>query len=224
MSDPALPIDPAELPRPRPYMRYGRATRPCRCCARRNAPLSMSGGPGPRVCVDCEMHQGDVGPKMLRRDQDHLRIWAGVVAERDHRIDKLSEEVVKREDELAARPVRIVVENLDMHQVEEATAERDRAYQSRDRAYRLLSAAALLHEEGKKGLCTCGKSFRGCEVGQLLEEEGRGLRDWELKQRQRMEDGFSHWLPAHHPLVLDQRGRAARAHERALDELPDDPL
>lgn len=156
---------------------------------------------------------------MLQRDQDHLRVWRETATELEAEIARQKTLVVDKQAELDARPVQVVTENLDMRRVEAAVIDRDRAYQSRDRAYSLLSAAVLLHQESKGGLCACGKAFRICDVGQLLEEEGRGLRDWESKQRQRMEDGFSHWLPANHPFVLDQRGRAARAHQRELDEV-----
>ena len=86
-------------------------------------------------------------------------------------------------------------------------AERDRAYQSRDRAFSLLSAAALLHQidERTDKHCVCGSAWSTCEVGRLLEDEGRGLRNWESKQRERLLAGHGHWLPDNHPFVLDRR-------------------
>jgi len=174
----------------------------------------MSGRPG-EVCTDCQMHQGSTGPKMLQRDVDHLRAWREVGTSLEAEVRRQETAVADKQAELDARPVRVVTENLDLVRVEEAVAERDRAYSSRDRAFHLLSAAVLLHQEAASGKCACGLAFKACEVGQLLEEEGRGLRDWEKKQRERMEDGHSHWLPANHPFVIDQRGRAARSRERA---------
>jgi hypothetical protein len=126
--------------------------------------------------------------------------------------------VLEMQELLDARPVQVVTENLDLKRVEEAFAERQQAYLSRDRAYQLLSAATLLHQEDPPGMCSCGTSFQSCKVGQLLEREGRGLRNWESKQREHMERGFDHWLPDDHPYVLDQRGRAAREQQRLRGE------
>lgn len=152
---------------------------------------------------------------MLQRDVDHLHAWREFATSLEEEVARQKTAVEDKQAELDARPVRVVTENLDLVRVEEAVAERDRAYSSRDRAYHLMSAAVLLHQDATKGKCVCGLPLKACEVAQLLEEEGRGLRDWEKKQRERMEDGHSHWLPANHPFVIDQRGRAARTRERA---------
>lgn len=157
------------------------------------------------------MHQGSTGPKMQQRDLDHLRVWQALTLELRQEIAKQKTAVADMQDELDARPTRIVTENLDQQQVDEAKAERDQAYQSRDRAFHLLSAAALLHSEAEPNRCACGLQLQKCAVAQLLEEEGRGLRNWESKQRQRMEDGYPHSLPDNHPFVLDRRRRTESA-------------
>ena len=196
----------------------------CGCCGRSwdvaPRPIRTAGnsaglpGGGPSICADCLRHMGSDGPTAVRRDRQHVDLWAdtatALLAERDadHAVEvaALHAEIASRDRLLAERPERVVVQNLDRQTVYEAEAEAERAFRSRDHAYRVLVEIRLLHRETTGGGCRCGRT--GCPVSEIL-DDFRALERWEAKQIDRLKQGLPHDLPAGHPALLDRRGWAS---------------
>jgi hypothetical protein len=173
----------------------------CACCQINRVAL-------PAVCRDCELHQGNTGPKMQRRDRDHVSAWrnerARWTAQAERKITRLEEQVEQLQTKLNERPVHVVHENLDAETVKEAESDRDAAYRSRDKAMQFLCQVRLLHQERIPGKCTCYKNYSECKTAQVVGKI-QMLSEWEGKQVTRMRMGYSHYLPDNHPAMLDRR-------------------
>ncbi len=175
---------------------------------------------GVRVCVVCSHHQSNNSAGWKRRDQDHQGLWADDAHARAERYTAdlaaahAATEAVRQElvDEVAKRPNHIVYQNLDQQTVWEAEADRDAAYNSRDRAFRVLSEVWILHRDAGSGRCRCGLPYRSCKTAEILEQY-RGLDGWERKHLERMRKGLPHSLPRNHPAVIDPRWRSADEQE-----------
>lgn len=193
----------------------------CECCWRSwdvaPRPVRTAGnsaglpGAGPAVCADCTRHMGNDGSTAIRRDRQHVELWANtataLLEERDadhtREVARFQAEIAGRDKQLADRPERVVYQNLDQQTVWEAEEQRDHAFRSRDQAFRTLTEIRLLHREADGGSCRCGT--RGCPVFEILGGY-RALESWEAKQIERMKKGRDHLLPPGHPAVLDRRG------------------
>lgn len=189
----------------------------CRCCELDDAPF------GPQrsfndlpmaaiVCGICSKHQRSLLVDVQKRERDHREMWieskryalevladnhADVVASLQATIDGLKEE-------LEARPVRVVFENLDAEEVQAAHAAAQSAYRSRDYAYLQLTKIHMHHFEAQVGQCRCGVPIDECEVGAVV-DGFRGLKAWERNQTERRRRDQHHMLPRDHPGIIDAR-------------------
>ena len=183
----------------------------CPCC-QRTAPerrwsaerLDRRSG----VCADCELHQGSTGPRLVKRDQDHVRLWrlqAGASeARRQHEVAELQQEADALRLQLDARPVKIVNQNLDQETVDQALTERESAYRARDGAFRALCQVRMIHREREPGKCRCGRRIDQCVEAKIV-DEFRALKAWERRQVERLRNNERHELPYNHPAIIDPR-------------------
>jgi hypothetical protein len=128
-----------------------------------------------------------------RREEAFRQRLAEVEQERDH-----------LQQQLDARPVRVVTENLDKQTVDEALLKRDAAYRSRDSAFRALCEVRLLHREREPGMCRCGRRLDRCEIA-IIVDRYPALRSWEKQQVDRFRRHEVHSLPDNHPAIIDPR-------------------
>jgi hypothetical protein len=174
----------------------------CPCCRLRQIYSRLP------VCTDCELHQGNTGTKLQRRNDDHVRAWSKARSVLTAQTRRATERLVKELDEarieLEQRPVRIVRENLDAETVEKAVSDRDIAYRSRDIAMQALCRVRLLHRERAPSECSCGRNYSKCQTAQIVQEY-EALANWEAKQITRMRQNLNHYLPDNHPAILDRR-------------------
>lgn len=180
--------------------------RPGTICAVTAGALGSDRGPASRqACGDCVPH---VYGGEMQKDREHLQLWAAYVehvqTESNTLVAVLRAEVDAKQAELEARPEKIVPMYIDAQELQEARDRADRAFQSRDRAYRTLIEIRVDHRELDSGRCRCGKRFDQCSVGQLLAGYA-GLLGWERNQVERAGQGLHHRLPENHPSLVDPR-------------------
>lgn len=106
--------------------------------------------------------------------------------------------------QLEVRPVREVERYVDADQMAAARAEADRAFRSREHAWRALLEVRLLHRERDAGRCLCGRALGDCSTANIVNAHP-GLSRWEEDQIVRLKRGESHLLPDGHPALLDRR-------------------
>lgn len=207
----------------------------CTCCHRTNAifgptriPDGLPTSRAPSVCGRCTRHLGEHATIVKKREQEHFELWATDAAEEAEEAERQQVRAVAsvqaRVDELRAeldaRPVRVVIENVDQPAMDKAFQERQQAYAMRDRAFRVLSAVHLLHHDVGGDECACGTSLRECPVAHEV-DGNRALKGWERRQWQRKRDGLSHQLPPAHPGVIDYRWEPDAESAADAEELPD---
>ena len=108
----------------------------------------------------------------MRPGSTPLQMW---IALDNHRQKQAAEEVARLRTDLQgmqthldARPERIVEKYIDASVLDEARATADRAFSSRERAWRKLLEVRLLHNEIGNRRCRCGRPHDHCETAQLL--------------------------------------------------------
>jgi hypothetical protein len=183
----------------------------CTCCGRpwERCPVELKRvglrGPGrnpDNVCRDCIDHAG-FG---LRMASEHIALWRSYVdaveAEGQARLAEAEARVAKAQAELAARPEKVVEKYVNDGEIVAARAEGDRAFRSREYAWRALSALGVLHVELPDDRCRCGKHRRSCAEAALVEGIV-GLRAWEARQAAEARAGRTHYLPEGHPALID---------------------
>jgi hypothetical protein len=171
---------------------------------------------------------------MLRDRQHHEMYAEGAryaieVSEQAHaaEVERLQQRIRELEEELAARPVRIVTENLDLERVQEAERQRDQAYRSREMAFQALAEVHMLHFSRDSKRCSCGTAYVHCKIAQIVDQHPALMR-WERRQAERKRNGLDHLLPPGHPGVLDAtwepepdlQSSPARASAMGEGELP----
>src|SRR5579875_264194 len=189
----------------------------CGCCQSTNVVLVPTRVPGglpsqPEVCGTCLRHMGSDPRDVRKRESEHFAQWQRdreLALERQRAqsvaaIERLTDQVRQLEQQLADRPVRIVEQNLDQQAVNEASAERDRAYRSRDAAYALLAELRSLHHDTGSGICSCRRPVRQCPETELIDGSS-AYRQWELRQQERLRRGQWSELPAAHPARTNPR-------------------
>lgn len=181
----------------------------CSCCLRpwSECAVDMSRSddhPRPRRCPPCHGHAGDIA----RADRDHIEMWRTLARSRkqDHeRVEaQLKARIAELEQDLRDRPTRTVDRWVDRDQLEEARAEADRAFRSRENAWQALCMVWLLHREGQPGQCRCGQSLDRCKTAPIVDHYP-GQEKWEREQVRRLRSGLTHNLPKGHPALLDRR-------------------
>jgi hypothetical protein len=113
--------------------------------------------------------------------------------------------IAEREQELADRPEKIVDKYIDVGELNEARAEAERAFRSRENAWQALVEIRLLHREVDDSKCRCGQRMDRCEVAVIVDRYP-GVASWEAEQIARLKRGERHALPDGHPEILDRRG------------------
>src|SRR5262249_15912877 len=119
-------------------------------------------------------------------------------------VDRLRRQISQQEQELRDRPTRIIERYVDRQELDDAKAEADRAFRSRENAWQALCEIRLLHREGVSGRCGWGKRLDRCDIAAIVDRYP-GLERWEKEQIQRLRNNLDHKLPDGHPAVLDPR-------------------
>lgn len=189
----------------------------CSCCGRHRVRLhKVHFGSGQyeqtSYCPECRDHRGNLTGDLVKRNEDHLRIWqaahATAVREGRERYDRGVATYVKQvadlTAELQARPFREVPVGLD--EIQRISDARDGAYRSRDTAFQVLCEVRLLHREGKDGQCQCGARYEQCQTAQLVNGYP-ALEQWEITQFERHRLHRRSDLPANHPARFDHTWR-----------------
>jgi len=189
----------------------------CLCCGIYGLPQANLRVPGElptsqKICKSCSKHQGSEGRDLNKRNLEHISLWRSHTAEeitklkQTHRreVDRLTDQINQKNEELEQRPVQIVHENLDQEVVDEALVQQDIAWRHRDSAFGLLSQIKAWHRDKGDGNCWCGLSLSKCKVRKLLLND-QILTKWERKQLERLRRSDSHSLPWDHPALRDPR-------------------
>jgi hypothetical protein len=179
----------------------------CPCCGRGVSPISYGGyrrSPTGSPCTDCELHQGNSGVKLQKRDADHKRLLRRERATWEVERAELERRIAQREQELIDRPVQVVRENLDAQRVAEAERARDRAYHARDLANRDLCVLKLMHRDAGNGLCWCGLLAAKCRTARIV-QENEYFAAWERRQVDLYRRGQHHYLPENHPAITGRQ-------------------
>ncbi len=181
----------------------------CACCRRPWIEIPGNGGFSPNrrdvsACTECIPHVEST----LQKNSDHITAWRAVVERHDQaharEVQQLNEQIESLRAELASRPEKVVLQYIDQNEMNEAKSEADRAFRSRDRAFRTLCLIRLDHRESENGRCRCGKRFDDCSEAQLVSNY-QALVHWEKRQIARERQGLDHQLPHNHPALLDPR-------------------
>ena len=200
----------------------------CECCLLVRAQLAPTKAPDglpstPRFCPDCLGHLSS-SREAARRDRAHFELYAASADERVAEVERVrhveatgfAERLALMQQELDERPVRVVTENLDKVEIDQALAERTAALRSRDWAFHDLSSIRLLHRPaGVK--CSCGLEVNSCRtLKYFVSSEGAHLDSWETSQGKRVAQGLESRLPDGHPARYD-RSWAWRQQEKPGD-------
>jgi hypothetical protein len=159
-----------------------------------------------QVCGDCELHQGNTGPKMVRRDRDHVLAWkkdqARLLAQLERVTQGFERQLEEMRTELTERPTHTVYENLDAETVQTAARERDRALKARDIAFRLVAQFRGLHHDTGRGTCSCRQPVERCEETKII-DSSTSYRRWEARAGDAYRKGHASQLPPEHPYRTD---------------------
>lgn len=186
------------------------------------------------VCKGCRRHQGDTVAKLSLRDRDHIGLWRSELGlEREGSQRRLEQQQAlitgyRSEIELLQKAVEDmratlraglqrapdegVLQWFASQEVQEAHAQRDAAYRSRDRAYRALWEADRIHHHDRlhDDRCSCGRPTTACRELQAIEDIGEALDHWEQAQIERLKRGLEHCLPYDHPQMSGTWGPSRR--------------
>lgn len=139
-------------------------------------------------------------------DRTHIELWQALARDEKRKHDVEVENLVGRisdlEQELSNRPEKVVERYVDLQVLQEAEAEAQRAFRSRENAWQALCEVRLIHREGEPGRCRCGLRIDKCKVA-LIVDRYPGLEKWEMEQISRLRMDLDHRLPDGHPAVLD---------------------
>lgn len=183
----------------------------CTCCQRPWAICVedsgwLDGPPRQRTCPDCHDH----GASAMERDTKHVALWRSLasVQQREHNTEaeRLWRQISELEQELRDRPEQIVTRYIGQQELNEAHAEAERAFRSRENAWQALCLVRLHHREGQPGRCRCGLHLDRCETAKVVDHYP-GLEKWERAQVERLRGGLDHKLPDEHPAVIDPHWR-----------------
>jgi hypothetical protein len=191
----------------------------CLCCLATRS-FRFSSPSDQVVCALCVNHLGT--DKSERRDREHVRMWADLLADQqvNHQVEverldaalaaegatiaELREQSAGLSavvaGEFATGGVRELLENDVVRRADRGT---ELANRRNDRTMAVLWRLERLHHENdkKNGACTCGKPVITCEEFRAIEPERRSIREWEAKNVALAADGQRHGLPAEHPAV-----------------------
>jgi hypothetical protein len=198
-----------------------RAERPvvCPCCRIPRIPRREAGVR--KVCARCELHHGNTGERLLRKNADHVSEWstfhAEAVRSASAEIERMTQALAQVNADNAVlqqqledtkyalttgQPTLSVLNMLETERVRDAEQRARQAYRSRDvLAAQLWRLDALHNDADRDGTCRCGLRTAQCEIWKLLEDERPFLYSWEAKQVDRLREGLDHGLPDEHPEV-----------------------
>lgn len=157
-----------------------------------------------RTCRECHDH----GPSTMAANRTHIEVWRSLACaqRRDHDAEaaRLRRQISELEQKLRERPENIVERYVDQQELEDANAEAQRAFRSRENAWQALCEIRLIHREGESERCRCGERLDNCKIAKIVCHYP-GLEAWENEQYRRLRTGQDHGLPDGHPAVLDPR-------------------
>lgn len=189
----------------------GSSSSVCSCCQRPWEACLTDSGPGSAIpsygtCLPCYEHVAKGGD----RDQVHIDLWRTFARARrrahDAEVQRLRAQLAQKQRELEKRPEKLVELYVGQDELDEAEAEAQRAFRSREHAWQALSEVWVLHREGDPGRCRCGLRLDRCDVAQIIERYP-ALNDWVKEQFSRRQRGQVHMLPDGHPAVIDPHWR-----------------
>jgi hypothetical protein len=192
-----------------PYSASTGARRPaafvCGCCQRPWNECVTDAGRSDgrdrqRTCGQCHTHAGNT----MMANRDHIEMWRALVSKRNAAVARLQEQVHDLDQELRDRPEKMVDRYIDLDQLQNAQDQADRAFKSRENAWKTLCMVRLLHREGQPGQCRCGQPLNRCKTAELVDRYP-GLEKWEKEQVRRFRDHLDHNLPSGHPALIDPR-------------------
>src|SRR5450755_502789 len=161
-------------------------------------------------------HLGSSPAAIESREKDHFEQYQDdieivkqqqryITSQREEEIRELQASIEALKIELDKRPTRIVKENLDQEEVNEAKRNESDAISSRDDAYFLVARFRALHHDTGRGICKCRVPIGECKVNKLINDDRRFLR-WE-KRRCDAQGRGQYWarLPEGHPFLINPR-------------------
>jgi hypothetical protein len=161
----------------------------------------------PYTCKTCWEHLQAAG---FKRDEDHIELWRALL---NARVQKLGKEIADLKDQLATarrdldeRPEKEILKYVGEGEIRAAQEEAQRAFASRQQAWRALSEIQCVHRERNNGRCQCGRPFEQCTEAKVLAGYPV-LAEWVRSEMERLNRGLPCDLPAGHPARLDSRWR-----------------
>lgn len=199
----------------------------CLCCS---APQSFhfTSSSDQVVCALCVHHIG--AEKSVRRDVEHVRLWAarwaGFEAAHQEHVAESSALLLARDADLTSLRdqvaeltalisgqfsagidgVRSLLQNDVVKRAERNT---ELARRQIDWAMTGLWRIDLLHHDdaARPTKCSCGRTAGTCSESAAIDSLRQSLADWEKKNILLLEGGRRHGLPSEHPAVLASRIR-----------------
>jgi hypothetical protein len=118
---------------------------------------------------------------MESREKDHFEQYQDdieivkyqqryITSQREEEIRELQASIEALRIELDKRPTRIVTENLDQAEVDEAKRNESDAISSRDDAYFLVAHFRAPHHDTGRGICKCREPIGECKVNRLIND------------------------------------------------------
>ncbi|HUZ53113.1 MAG TPA: hypothetical protein VMU94_11370, partial [Streptosporangiaceae bacterium] len=140
----------------------------CTCCERPWARIAATGASASAgsqaTCRDCHDH----GSMAMQRDRAHIDLWRSLSRfeqrQHDAEVSRLGIQISQMEEELRDRPEKIVERYVGQDEIDEANEEAQRAFRSRENAFRALCEVRLIHREGEPGRCRCGQRLDTCKM------------------------------------------------------------
>ena len=191
------------------------------CCKSQNAQFRQLKMPDglpytANVCGICSRHLGSSPAAIESREKDHFEQYQDdieiikqqqryITSQREEEIRELQASIEALKIELDKRTTRIVKENLDQEEVDEAKRNESDAISSRDDAYFLVARFRALHHDTGRGICKFRVPIGECKVNKLINDDRRFLR-WEKRQCDAQGRG-QYWarLPEGHPFLINPR-------------------
>lgn len=112
-----------------------------------------------RTCPECHSHASST----MAANREHIEMWRSFVSaqqsDHDAQVKLLRQQISELEKALSERPEKIVERYIGQEELDDAKAEAERAFRSRENAWQALCEIRLIHREGESGHCRCGSAW-----------------------------------------------------------------